>query len=305
MHHVAKAVEETGIRAVLSWGMVGLSDNDKRRGVENSREFVTRWHNQAGGRITTTLGPHAPYTCPPEYLEEVVQLSVDLNVPIQIHLSETAVEVENCVRDYGRTPIAHVHAYGLFQRPVLAAHCVHVTDEDIELMKAYDVKVAHNPQSNLKLGSGVAPVVKMKQAGLTVGLGTDGAASNNNLDMFEEMRLAATLHKGVLQDATVIPAREAFEMATSESAKSVFLGERHGTLVPGAPADIVLLSLESTHFLPTYDLLSNVVYAAGADDVTDVFVQGKQLMSNRTMLTIDTERVTYEVGRIQDMFRLA
>ncbi|GMA48728.1 hypothetical protein GCM10025857_00850 [Alicyclobacillus contaminans] len=279
---------------------MGMDATSYQQGIRNSRAFIGQWNGRANGRITTTLGPHAPYTCPPDHLAMVAELSAELDVPIQIHLSETKVEVDNSLRDYGRSPIAHAAACGLFERPVLAAHCVHVSTEDIDLLLQHDVRVAHNPQSNLKLGSGVAPVVAMKQAGLTVGLGTDGAASNNNLDMFEEMRLAATLHKGVLQDATAIPAATAFAMATEDSARSVFLPSGHGTLTAGAKADITLLDLNSTHFQPTFDLLSNVVYAAGADDVTDVFVDGQPLLLHREPVTLDTERIRYEVRAIQE-----
>ncbi|MCL6444254.1 MAG: amidohydrolase family protein, partial [Alicyclobacillus sp.] len=206
---------------------------------------------------------------------------------------------EDSYRDYGCSPIAHAERCGVFERAVLAAHCVHVSDEDIAILRAHDVRVAHNPQSNLKLGSGVAPIVKMKAAGVRVGLGTDGAASNNNLDMFEELRLAATLHKGVLQDATVIPAAEAFAMATSDSAEAVFLEQGHGTLTQGAAADITLLNLDGSHFTPTYDLLSNVVYAAGADDVTDVFVAGRHVLDKGEPTLLDLERIRHEVRRIQ------
>lgn len=303
MHNTAKAVSEVGMRAVLSWGIVGFNEDVKKAGISNSRSFVAQWNGTSDGRITTTLGPHAPYTCPPDYLTEVAKLSAELNVPIQIHLSETMVEVENSKKEFGKTPIAHALDCGLLNRPVLAAHCVHVTDEDIQIMQQHDVRVAHNPQSNLKLASGVAPVVKMKQAGLIVGLGTDGAASNNNLDMFEEMRLAATLHKGVLFDATAIPAAAAFQMATEDSAKAVFLSPGHGTLSVGAPADITLLDLTSSHFHPSFDLLSNIVYAAGADDVTDVFVNGNALLSNKSLTTIDTERVSFEFKRIEASLR--
>ncbi|MDQ0188577.1 amidohydrolase [Alicyclobacillus cycloheptanicus] len=298
MHKAAAAVEESGMRAVLSWGMVGLDETSARSGIRNSESFVGAWHRQAGGRITVTLGPHAPYTCPPDYLQQVAELAGRLAVPIQIHLSETRTEVDDCLRLYNRTPIAHAASCGLFEHPVLAAHCVHVTDEDIEIMRANDVHVAHNPQSNLKLASGIAPVPSMTQAGLIVGLGTDGAASNNNLDMFEELRLAATLHKAVAFDASILPAAQAFQMATEDGAKAVFLPAGSGTLEKGAAADVTLLDLRSPHLIPTHSLLSNVVYAAGADDVTDVFVAGRALLSNREPQTIDTERVEYEARRI-------
>jgi 5-methylthioadenosine/S-adenosylhomocysteine deaminase len=302
MHAAAQAVLESGMRGVLTWGVVGLDDASKRAGVANSRSFVGEWKG-VDERLIVTLGPHAPYTCPPEYLQEIADLAEELDVPVQIHLSETKGEVEQSYREFGRSPIQHADACGLFRRPVLAAHCVHVSDEDIALMAERGVRVAHNPQSNLKLGSGVAPVVRMLAAGLTVGLGTDGAASNNNLDLFEELRLAATLHKGVALDATVVPAADAFRMATDSGARAAFLPEGAGKLEVGAAADITLLDLDSPHFVPSFDLLSNVVYAAGADDVTDVFVAGRQLLSGREPLTLDVERIRYEARKIEAHLR--
>lgn len=305
MHDAARAVEEAGLRGVLSWGMVGFDDQIRQAGLDNAKSLAKQWHRTANGRIQVTLGPHAPYTCPPDYLQEVAALSAELKLPIQIHLSETSLEVQENRDRFGVSPIVHAKNCGLFDGLVLAAHCVHVDDDDIALMKEHHVHVAHNPQSNLKLGSGVAPIVRMKAAGLTVGLGTDGASSNNNLDMFEELRLAATLHKGVLMDPTVIPAAQAFEMATAEGAKAVFLDEGHGTLTPGAPADLTLLTLDSPHFQPTYDLLSNVVYSAGADDVTDVIVAGVWLMKNTEPVTLDVERIRFEVQHIQEVLSTA
>ncbi|WDL97232.1 amidohydrolase [Alicyclobacillus sp. ALC3] len=301
MHNAAQAVSDSGMRGVLSWGMVGLDETSATNGIANSRSFVKTWHKQADRRITVTLGPHAPYTCPPAYLREVADLSAELDVAIQIHLSETRAEVEESLRLYNKTPIAHAADCGLFERPLLAAHCVHVSADDIELMKAAGVHVAHNPQSNLKLASGIAPLVQMKQAGLTVGIGTDGAASNNNLDMFEEMRLAATLHKATSGDAAAIPARTAFAMATADGAAAVFQEPLAGTVTVGAPADITLLDMQSPHFLPTYDLISNIVYSAGADDVTDVFVAGKPVVVHREVQTLDTERIAYETKRIHSV----
>ncbi|EPZ45668.1 hypothetical protein N007_08470 [Alicyclobacillus acidoterrestris ATCC 49025] len=300
MDHAAKAVAESGIRAVLSVGVVGFNDVSRENGMQRSRSFHGNWHRQASGRITVTLGPHAPYTCPPDYLTEIAELAKELDVPIQIHLSETQTEVVNSQGDHSLTPIALAEKVGLFDVPTLAAHCVHVTDADLDIMARRGVRIAHNPQSNLKLGSGIAPLPKMLEKGIVVGLGTDGAASNNNLDMFEEMRLAATLHKGVAQDAEVIPAAVAFDLATAMGAKACFLGQLHGTLKPGAAADIVLLDAASPHLLPQHNLLSNVVYACGADDVRDVFVAGRQVVSGGEPLTIDVERVRAEVARIKE-----
>lgn len=302
MDHAARAVMESGIRGVLSVGIVGFDESSRENGRTRSRHFVHTWNGAGDGRISVTLGPHAPYTCPQDYLMEMGQLATELGVPIQIHLSETRSEVENSLRETGLTPIAVAQRVGLLDRPILAAHCVHVNDDDLSMMASHHVHVAHNPQSNLKLGSGIAPLDKMLACGLTVGLGTDGAASNNNLDMFEEMRLAATLHKGVAEDAQRIDANTAFQLATEMGAKACFLGPDHGTLRIGAACDMVLLDAKSPHFLPQHSLLSNVVYAAGADDVRDVFVAGKQVVSNGLPLTIDTERVTFEVKQIVRQF---
>lgn len=302
MDHTARAVAETGIRGVLSVGVVGLDEHARKKGIQRSRDFVANWHGAADGRILTTLGPHAPYTCPPEYLSELGELAEELHVPVQIHLSETRLEVENSFRDHGLSPIQLVEQTGLFKQRVLASHCVHVDDKDIALLKKHEINVAHNPQSNLKLGSGVAPLPTLLDQGIIVGLGTDGAASNNNLDMFEEMRLAATLHKGVLLDAEVIPAQLAFRLATEAGAKACFLDDGIGTLRNGASADIVLLDAHSPHNLPGYHLMSNIVYAFGADDVTDVFIAGRHIVSNRVTLTIDTERVRHEVKQLMKIF---
>ena len=300
MNDAARAVAESGIRGVLSWGMIGLSEDAAINGIRNSRQFIKDWRGQADGRITVTLGPHAPYTCPPDYLRQISELSAELDVPIQIHLCETAIEVSNSYDYFHASPIEHVRNCGLLDRPVLAAHCVHITEADMDIMAEHDVRVAHNPQSNLKLASGIAPVIQMQQKGLTVGLGTDGAASNNNLDMFEELRLCATLHKGISGDATVIPAAMAFDMATTGSAACCFLGNNHGTLHVGAPADIAFVTLDSPHMHPQFDVISNLVYAVGADDVTDVMVGGRLVLAKGEPCFIDVERLLFEVRKIEE-----
>lgn len=298
MDGVAESVEQSGMRAVLSRGMVGFSPQKAQETKEGGIEFAKKWHKQADGRITVMLGPHAPYTCPNDFLQEVVAASKELDLPLQIHLSETAFEVDQCKeQNNGLSPIQLMEELGLFERPTIAAHCVHVSDEDIQIMKKYDVKVAHNPDSNLKLGSGVAPALKMLEAGLTLGLGTDGAASNNNLDMFEEMRMAAMLHKGVNQDPIAITAYKALEMATKEGAKALFLEDKLGTLQPGALADIILLDITQPHFYPRHNLIAHVVYSAKSSDVTDVFVNGKQVVANRQVTTLDEATVIRELER--------
>lgn len=297
MNGVAQAVEETGIRAVLSRGMIGFPPKADLA-LTQSKEFAKKWHGAANGRITVMLGPHAPYTCPPEYLKHVAVLSEELDLPLQIHLSETAGEVEQSLKEHGVSPIQLMEQVGLFKRPTLAAHCVHVTDEDIEIMAKYDVHVAHNPDSNLKLGSGVAPVLKMLDKGLTVGLGTDGAASNNNLDMFEEMRQAAMIHKGVNLDPIAVHAYKALEMATKDGAKALFLEEKHGTLQPGALADLIFLDYNRPYYHPRHNLIAHLVYAGQSGDVTDVMVDGKMIVENRRMVTMDEERIYEEAEKV-------
>lgn len=242
------------------------------------------------------LSPHAPYTCPPAYIEQFVQASHDLNLPIHTHMSETRAEVEQNVRDYGARPVEHLRQLGVFDRPCLLAHAVHLTDEEIDILREYDVRVSHNPGSNLKLASGIARVPELLQAGVKVSLGTDSSASNNNLDMFEEIRLAALLHKGVSYDPTVVPALTALRMGTVDGARSIWLDDI-GVLAPGSRADIIAIDVDQPHLIPHSDLLSHIVYSASQHDVTDVWVDGKQLVKNRSCTTLDEEQIRYEAAR--------
>lgn len=296
MDSVAEAVENSGIRAVLSRGMVGFPPKGERI-IEDTRRFIYKWHGAADGRITTTLGPHSPYTCPPEYLRRVVQLSGELDKPIQIHLSETFSEVDECNEKYGLSPIALMKELGILSRPTLAAHCVHVDASDIEILAKYNVHVAHNPKSNQKLGSGIAQVSEMLKASIIVGLGTDGAASNNNLDMFEELRSASLIHKGAAQDPLVISAQTALEMATLNGAKALFLEDKLGTFQEGALADLIMLDYRMPYFFPRHDLVSQLVYAGKSEAVTDVMVDGQFLVRNRKCLTLNEDQIYEEIGR--------
>ncbi|MDI9260749.1 amidohydrolase [Alicyclobacillus sendaiensis] len=305
MDHAAEAAAESGMRALLSIGLAATDPEVQAERLAASRAFVLAWHGKADGRIQVALGPHAPYTCPEPFLSQIADLAAELGVGIQIHLSETRGEVDQFLSQEGLTPIGLAERAGLFQVPTLAAHCVHATQNDIEILRAHDVRVAHNPQSNLKLGSGIMPLPDMLSRGVTVGLGTDGAASNNNLDMFEEMRLAATLHKGVREDATSIDAATAFALATEWGARALFLPDGHGTLRAGAPCDMVLLDAHSPHFAPSHDLLSDLVYAAGADDVRDVMIAGEWVLQNREPTALDVERIRFEARRLKDLLTRA
>lgn len=294
MNDVAKAVEQSGIRASLSRGMIGVAPT-AQMALEESEAFVREWHGKAGGRITTMVGPHAPYTCPPAYLEKVMELAGRYEVGIHIHLAETQQEVNDIRKEYGKSPIAHVNALGLLDFPVLGAHCVHVSPEDISIMKEKDVRVAHNPESNMKLASGIAPVPQMLAAGLTVGLGTDGAASNNNLDMLEEMRSAALLHKVSTMDPTAIPSYKALEMATVNGARTLGLEGEIGVLQPGHKADVILIDFEQPHLYPRHDVIAHTVYAAQSSDIKTVIIDGRIIMENRRVLTMDETEILKKV----------
>lgn len=301
MNTTAEVVKETGIRAVLSRGLAGVSPTADQALLENA-ELFHQYNGFDNDRIKVLLGPHAPYTCPDAYMEKVIALSHELNAGIHMHLSETKGEVENVVKATGKTPIAHMHELGLFWNTTLAAHCVHVTDEDMDIMAANNVAVAHNPQSNLKLASGIAPVPEMIAKGITVGLGTDGSASNNNADMLEEVRLAATLHKARLYDPKAIPAEVAWNMGTVEGAKA--LGYKDlGVLQEGYRADIVLYDVSGMHWMPRYNDLAALVYSANSSDANTTIVGGKVLMKDRELLTIDEKKLRAEISKAQEFFK--
>ncbi|WP_018886202.1 amidohydrolase [Paenibacillus massiliensis] len=294
MDEVAKVAEQSGIRACLMRGAIGLcSEEEQRMKLNEAVAFAKNWHGKADGRITTMMSPHSPYTCPPAFIEQFVQAAHDLNLPLHTHMSETLAEVEQNVREYGARPVEHLQKLGFFSRPSLVAHAVHLNDEEIQVLAQYDVGVSHNPGSNLKLASGVARVPDLLRAGVKVSLGTDGPASNNNLDMFEEMRLAALIHKGVSGDPTAVPAAEALRMTTEYGAVSIGLKEV-GVLAAGNKADFIALDMDQPHFLPRTDLISHAVYSASAKDVVHVWVDGKQVLKDGSCLTLDEERIRYE-----------
>lgn len=295
MERVAQACIDTDIRAVLSRGMIGAAPNGMQA-LEENKELFRDFNNANNGKITVMFGPHAPYTCPPDFLRKVVAVSEEYNAEIHIHLAETKGEVENCLKDYGKTPIALMEEVGILSRGVLAAHCVHLTDEDIALMKKYNVRVAHNPGSNMKLASGVAPVPKLLKAGVCVGLGTDGASSNNNLDMLEEINLATLLHKVHNLDPLAVPAFKGVQMGTEYGAKAVGLKDV-GLIKEGYKADVVLFDLNEPQCYPRHDLISLLAYSMNSSMVNTVLVDGKVVLENKQFTTIDEEKIKYEANR--------
>jgi len=296
MDDVAKAVEQTGMRASLSRGMNGNGPNAQKAIDENSA-LADKWHNGADGRIKVMFGPHAPYTCNAEYLKKVHDIAREKGVGLHIHLSETQWEVENTKSEHGCTWVELLEKIGFLDDvPVLLAHAVHVTDTDIAILSARkNVFVAHNSESNLKLASGIAPIWDMRQKGIVVAIGTDGASSNNTLEMWTSLRLAAFLAKGTSYDPTRINAFQALQMATIEGAKALQFADKIGTLESGKEADIVLVSTSSLRATPLPEAYAHLAYGVYPDDVDSVWVAGKRLLKDKQLLTLDEEKIRGEI----------
>ncbi len=290
---VARATAEAGLRAVCSQTVLKFPAPDAASyedALASAREFIQRWKGHP--LIVPSVAPHAPYTCTPEILRATAELAAEFDVPLHTHLAETALEVENLRREQGMPVIPYVKKQGLFGAHVLAAHCVHVDEGEMRTLLHAGAGVAHNPSSNLKLASGFAPVAKMLEVGLNVGIGTDGPASNNDLDMFEEIRLAAFIAKASSGDPTSLPAAQALLLATRLGAQALFIGELTGSLEAGKRADLIIVDLSPLHNTPHFrrereNPYAQLVYAAKACDVTDVMVNGRWLMRDRQLLTVN------------------
>ncbi len=290
---VAAAVAEVGMRAVCSQTVMKFTTPDAvayEESLAMARDFIKKWKGHP--LVIPSVAPHAPYTCTPEILRATAELAVEFDVPLHTHLSETAIEVENMRNEQGMPVIPYVKKQSLFDAKVLAAHCVHIDEGEMRSLLHSGAGVAHNPSSNLKLASGIAPVKRMVDLGLNVGIGTDGPASNNDLDMFEEMRLAAFLAKGSSGDPTALPARTTLNMATRLGANALHIGDITGSLEPGKKADLILVDLSSLHNSPHFrrDPMSpyaQIIYAAKASDVSDVMINGSWVMQDHRLLTLD------------------
>ncbi len=297
---VATATAEVGMRGVCGESVMKFPTPDAKfyeESLEYSREFIKKWKGHP--LIVPSIAPHAPYTCTPDILRASADLAMEFDIPLQIHISETQLEVDNMRRDQGMPVVPWVKKQGLLEAKVLAAHCVWIDDGEMRTLLHAHSGVAHNPSSNLKLASGAAPVKKMLDSGLNVGIGTDGPASNNDLDMFEEVRLAAFLAKTTSNDPTALPAQQALEMSTSMGAKALHIGDITGSIEPGKRADLILIDLSRLHSSPHFQRDPNaayaqIVYSAKSSDVTDVMVDGKWLMQDRVLLTVDESEILRE-----------
>jgi 5-methylthioadenosine/S-adenosylhomocysteine deaminase len=289
---VARAADESGMRAVPGEGILDVPTPDAKTSAESlarAEEFLSEW--QGHPRVTAALCPHSGYTVAPETFRKTQELAARFSAPVMTHLAESAGEVAMVRERFGVTPVRHLAGLGVLDRSLVAAHLVEVDDEEIGLLARSQTGVVHCAESNMKLASGVAPVARMLAAGVRVGLGTDGAASNNNLDMFGEMATVAKVHKARTLDPTVLPARQVVRMATMGSAAALHMEDEIGSLEVGKCADLIVVDASGPEAIPLYDPYAYLVYSARAHAVETVIVEGRILMEKRRLLTLDVERI--------------
>ncbi len=300
MDSVVKAIDETGIRAIVGYGMIDLNNEQKRLAeLKEERRFI---ENTIGrySRIMVSVTPHAANTCSSDLLKESIALAKEFDIPIHIHLSETKGEVEAIRKETGKSPVEYLKEIGLFEANVIAAHGVWLSDKEIEILSSHSVSIIHNPSSNLKLGSGISPVHKLLQNGVNVGLGTDGPASNNNQSILLEARLAALLQKGHNLNPKLMSAVEVLKMATSLGAKSLGIYDKVGSLEVGKHADIILIDSQPPHSVPSENPYSTIVYSAWPSDISDVFVDGRHLIKDHHFETIDITKIIDDARKAKE-----
>lgn len=290
---VAQAVADAGMRAICGQTILKFPSPDAESyedSLELARGFIERWKDHP--LVVPAVAPHAPYTCTPEILKACTEMALEYDVPLHTHIAETFQEVEDWREAHSMPVVPWVKKIGLLDAKVIAAHCVHIDDGEIHTLEHAGTGVVHNPSSNMKLASGFAPVSEMLERGVNVGIGTDGPASNNDLDLFEEVRLASFIAKAVTKDPTALPARQAFEMATRNGAKAIHMDHLIGSLEAGKKADLVIVDLDLTHNQPHFEhdsnaIYSRLIYAAKSTDVLDVMIAGRWVMQDRKLLHLD------------------
>ena len=286
----AGAVKETGMRAVISRGLAGVSDSEESI-MKFGQTIKEMELFQDESRLQFFHGPHAPYSCMADYLRKLTESCIARGIGQTIHLSESQAEMDRASEQYGMTPIQYADSMGVFRVPVIAAHCTFATDEDIRIMKDKNVSVAVNSKSNMKLGNGFAPVKSFLDAGINVCLGTDGCGSNNSLNMFQEMNAAALAYKGANRQAQCVDAADVLRMATMNGAKAIGHKDDLGVIKEGAIADIIVINLNEPQFHPSNNIISGLVYSSNGSEVDTVIVDGVVLMKDKALLAIDENSV--------------
>jgi 5-methylthioadenosine/S-adenosylhomocysteine deaminase len=290
---IAQAALDMGMRGVVCQGFIDFPAPDIVNPIEKNsmaQKFLTRWKDRHP-LINPALFCHSPYTCSGDTLKEIKDLSRQWQVPYLIHLAETRDEVRMIEEKHGKSPVFYLDDLGVLDGKTIAVHCNWLTDEEIDLLCRRNVKIAHCPESNMKLAAGMAPIPKLLRRGITVGLGTDGAASNNNLDLFPEMGMAAKIHKVIEMNPTVMDAKTVLRMATLDGARLLGLEQQIGTVEVGKTADLILIDLDQPHLTPLYNVTSHLVYAASGSDVSTVIIDGKLVLRNRQFVHIDLKDI--------------
>lgn len=295
MEETAKAVDESGMRAVLGYGMIDLFDDEKMKSeLKESEKLIKNCHQTCENRVSVAVAPHAPYTCSEELLIKSKELASKHDLKLHIHVSETKKEVNDIKNNTGKTPFEYLDGIGVLDSNTIAAHGVWPTDDEMNIIKEKQVSIAHNPSSNMKLASGIAPITKYLEDGVNVGIGTDGVSSNNNLDMFSEMKLTAFLQKVNTLNPQVLPTKDTFKMATKNGAQA--LGINAGSLEEGKLADIILVDTLVPHMTPVRNALSNIIYSSLGTDVDTVICNGKILLENKELKTINEQEIIQQVN---------
>ena len=301
---VARAAKRAGVRAVVGEVLYDFDSPNYGpidKGFEYTQTLIDTWKDDP--LVTIAVEPHSTYLCQPELLKKAFNLTQSYGLPLVIHLAESKSEVEQIKERYGRTPVEHLAEIEVLAPNVLACHCVELTENDIALLQRFDVKVAHNAESNMKLASGVAPIPKLLDAGICVGLGADGCASNNDLDLFLEMDTVAKLHKAKTLDPTAMDARTVLKMATIQSARALGLNQAIGSLETGKKADLIVIDTHKPHLTPMYNPVSHLVYAAMGSDVTTSIINGTVVMEDRKLKSLDLRKVMDDVNKIAEEIR--
>lgn len=296
---VAEAAQVAGMRCLVGevlYDFPSPNYGPVEEGLKYTQSLIRKWEGHP--LVSIAVEPHAVYTCSPDLLVRANQLAVNHRVPLIIHVAESASEIEEVRKKYNKKPFEHLESLGVLGPHVIADHCVHLDDAEIRRMVAHEVKAITNPESNMKLASGICPVPRLLSLGITVGLGTDGCASNNNLDLFEEMDTTAKLHKVGAMDPTVLDARSVLNMATLSGAKALGMADRIGSLEVGKKADVIVVDIRKPHLTPMYNPYSHLVYAAKGSDVSHSLIHGRLVMENRKLLTLDLQDV---LRRAEDM----
>ena len=296
---VARAAKAAGMRAVVGEVLYDFPSPNYgpiAKGFDYTRRLIDTWKNDP--LVTIAVEPHSPYLCAPDLLTKATDIARQNHIPLVIHLSETHNEVNHIQEKYGATPVQHLADLGVLDTNLLACHCVVLSEADMELLQHHDVKVSHNPESNMKLAAGVSPVADLVRRGVCIGLGTDGCSSNNNLDLFTEMDTAAKLHKASRLDPTVMDAATVLRMATIDGARALGLDSITGSIEPGKKADIIVIDTRKPHLTPMYNPTSHLVYAVGGSDVSATVVNGRVLMKDRRLITMDLEKVIADASQI-------